>query len=513
MLKFLVSLVGILFVGRTGLVEAQTWDPLPRTVTSPKDNLSTPAKIELGKKLYFDPRLSLTGTVSCNSCHNVMEGGDDGRATSMGVHGRVGPRNAPTVWNSGFQGAQFWDGRSPSLEDQAKGPLVAEPEMGMPSHDVVIERIQAIRGYRLEFESIFGKKDATNIDNVAKAIAAFERTLITPDSPFDRYLQGNKKAMTAEQVRGMKLFENIGCTECHSGPALNSWKPGIDTGNYAEFPRFRESESIEKYELDKDLGRFEVTKKDSDKHQFKIPTLLNITLTAPYFHNGKVEKLKDAIRIMAETQLATELPASDVNDIAAFLTALEGDFPEITLPRLPSLSGESVIDEALPTSTLEKAAHETGGTHVPMSHQRGRGPRHRQDSKFAEDHEVIFFLLQHRKEITRKVTRLKNGVETITESANPKVAAKIREHVTAMYERVEKTNPIHMRDPLFREIFRHTDKIKMQTETTDQGIRVTETYSDPHVARLIQAHAEVVSKFLRNGQLEVRKNHSIPQSE
>lgn len=514
MLKTITLTLTVFVVFGANLAEAQTFQPLPKVASSPNDNLAIHAKVELGKKLFFDPRLSLTGTVSCNSCHNVMEGGDDGRATSMGIHGRLGPRNAPTVWNSAFQGAQFWDGRSPSLEDQAKGPIIAAPEMGMPSHDIAIERIKAISGYRTEFEQVFSEKDPVNIDNAAKAIAAFERTLITPNGPFDRYLQGEKTAMSESQIRGMKLFESIGCTECHSGPALNGWQPGVETVHYTEFPRFSNYDSIKKYQLDKDLGRFEATKKESDKGHFKVPTLRNVTLTAPYFHNGKVSTLKDAIRIMAETQLATELSDSEMGDIAAFLEALEGAFPEITLPRVPSRAGESVIDDRLPTSAIEKAGHETETqSSANPPHRLGRGPRHAGDAKFAEDHEVFFYLLEHREEITRKITPLKNGVETLTESSNPQVAAKIREHVAAMYERVKENKPIHMRDPLFREIFHHTAQIQMKTEATESGIRVVETSADPYVVKLIQAHAKVVSAFIHSGHQELRKNHSVTNRE
>ncbi|WP_240928301.1 cytochrome-c peroxidase [Thalassoroseus pseudoceratinae] len=325
--------------------------PLPSKANSPPDNPTTPAKVELGKKLFFDPRLSLTGTVSCNSCHNVMEGGDDGRPSSMGVHGRLGPRNSPTVWNSVFQASQFWDGRSPSLEDQAKGPVVASPEMGMPNHDKAIERIAAIPGYQEEFARVFGDRKPVTIDNTAKAIAAFERTLVTPNSPYDRYTKGDKNALSNQQVRGMKLFDNIGCIECHSGPALNGWEVGDTEPSFEDFPRFAESEFVKQFRLDSDLGRYEATKQDADKHYFKVPTLRNITITAPYFHNGSVESLSDAVRVMAETQLDTELSNKEVADIVAFLESLEGEFPEITMPRLPSRSGKSVLEDQEPAAT------------------------------------------------------------------------------------------------------------------------------------------------------------------
>jgi cytochrome c peroxidase len=320
------------------------WPPLPTVAESPKDNPTTAAKVELGKKLFFDPRLSLTGTVSCNSCHNVMEGGDDGRSTSMGIEGRLGARNAPTVWNAVFQTAQFWDGRAASLEEQAAGPMVAQPEMGMPNHDVVIARIKAIPGYVSEFREVFGDNEPVTIDATVKAIAAFERTLITPNSAYDRFAQGNESALTAQQLRGMKLFDSVGCTECHAGPNFNNWEPGASTVAFEEFPRSTDSSLVAKYSLDKDLGRYEATKNDADKHYFKTPTLRNITLTAPYFHNGTVPTLHDAVQVMSVTQLDTELADAELDDLVAFFGALEGDFPALTLPRIPSRPSESILD-------------------------------------------------------------------------------------------------------------------------------------------------------------------------
>ncbi len=328
-------------------------DPLPTKVKSPEDNPTTAAKVELGKQLFFDPRISLTGTVSCNSCHNLMEGGDDGRPSSMGIHGRIGPRNAPTVWNSAFQTSQFWDGRAPSLEEQAKGPVVAAPEMGMPDHNQAIERIAAIPGYRAAFAKVFGKEDSVTLDNVVKAIAAFERTLITPGSPYDQYAGGDQGALTEAQIRGMQLFESTGCTECHSGPAFNGWEIGAVNPLFNEFPRYAESKLVARYDLAKDLGRFEVTRQAEDKHQFKVPTLRNITITAPYFHNGAVNSLPEAVRVMAESELDVKLSEKEVTDIVAFLAALEGEFPQITLPRLPSRAGESILEDQEPAKTNE----------------------------------------------------------------------------------------------------------------------------------------------------------------
>lgn len=332
------------------LARAQDLEPLPVTAAHTGD---TPVKVELGKKLFFDPRLSATGTVSCNSCHNLMEGGDDSRATSMGVHGLTGPRNAPTVWNSVFQASQFWDGRAETLEEQAKGPMVADVEMGMVGHDQVISRIHEIPGYVAEFAAVFDDKDSVTIENAVKAIAAFERTLITPGSALDRYLAGDNQAMSEAQVRGMKLFESVGCTECHSGPALNGWQPGSDA-EFVEFPRYNDSSYASKYDLKTDRGRSKASGDDSDDHHFKVPTLLNITLTAPYLHNGQVPSLDEACHLMAKTQIGVELTDAEVADLVAFMMALEGEFPNLALPRLPVHSGESVIYDSKTVTARNK---------------------------------------------------------------------------------------------------------------------------------------------------------------
>jgi cytochrome c peroxidase len=353
-----VALAVLGTVTATG-ASAQQWQALPEKAEAPADNPTTEAKVELGKKLYFDPRLSETGTVSCNTCHNVMEGGDDGRPSSMGVHGRIGPRNAPTVWNAAFMSTQFWDGRADSLEEQARGPLLAHPEMGMSSHDQVMDRVREIPGYRVEFKEVFGGDNPVNIDNAVKAIGAFERTLITPNSPYDRYVEGDKDAMTDKQVRGMKTFREVGCTTCHSGPAFNGPQPNMPDGQgfYQKFPTFTDNKYVEKYDLMADKGRYGVTEKEQDKHFFKVPTLRNVELTAPYFHNGAVKTLPEAVRVMAKTQLNTELSDKQVSDIVAFLEALTGEFPEITMPRLPSKPGETIVHGAAPAGGGDGSGH------------------------------------------------------------------------------------------------------------------------------------------------------------
>jgi len=318
------------------------WEALPDTAPAPEDNPTTEAKVTLGKMLYMDPRFSSTGTVSCNSCHNVMEGGDDSRTVSMGVHGKTGGRNAPTVWNSAFHSVQFWDGRAALLEDQAKGPVTNPVEMGMSEIEHAMNKVRAIPGYKPYFEAAFGK-DSMTVDNAAKAVAAFERTLITPGSAYDKYVKGDKKAMTAEQVSGMETFAAAGCTSCHSGAAFNGPAMPLGQGFYAKFPTFTDNDYDKKYNLSADKGREAVTTKAADAHMYRVPTLRNITDTAPYFHNGSVNDLSEAVRVMAKTQLNEDLSAKEVNDIVAFLGALTGPYPEIAMPRLPATSGYSLV--------------------------------------------------------------------------------------------------------------------------------------------------------------------------
>lgn len=318
------------------------WQALPDVAPAPKDNPTTAEKILLGKMLFMDPRFSSTGTVSCNSCHNVMEGGDDSRTVSMGVHGKVGGRNAPTVWNSAFHSVQFWDGRVDLLEDQAKGPVTNPVEMGVSEVEQAMDKVRAIPGYKPYFEKAFGK-DSMTVDNAAKAVAAFERTLITPNSPYDRYVKGDKKAMSADQVKGMETFADVGCTSCHSGAAFNGPKLDMGVGYFTKFPTFPDNEFDKKYKLSEDKGREEATGKVADAHFYRVPTLRNITDTAPYFHNGSVNDLPEAVRVMAKTQLNKDISEEEVRSIVAFLTALTGPYPEIMMPRLPATSGYSLI--------------------------------------------------------------------------------------------------------------------------------------------------------------------------
>jgi cytochrome c peroxidase len=318
-----------------GSQAAMAFDVLPKKAVSPADNPTSAAKVTLGQQLFFDPRLSSDGSISCNSCHNVMASGTDNRPNSVGVAGQHGGRSAPTVWNSAFLSVQFWDGRAASLEDQAKGPILNPVEMGMASKEEAVRRINTIPGYVEQFKKVFGGQDPVTYDNIARAIAAYERTLITPDSPHDRFMRGDKKALSEPAKRGMKLVESVGCTSCHNGPNFAGPALPVGTGFYQKFPTFTDNEYVQKYDLMADTGRHNATQNEDDKHMWRVPTWRNIALTAPYFHNGSVKTLDEAVRVMAKTQLDKTLSDAEVADIVAFLNSLTGVMPKQTMPQLP----------------------------------------------------------------------------------------------------------------------------------------------------------------------------------
>jgi cytochrome c peroxidase len=326
-------------------VAAVEWQALPAKAPEPVGNPSTPAKVELGKMLFHDIRLSANGVLSCNSCHNVMGAGDDNRAGSIGVKNQVGGRSAPTVYNSAFASVQFWDGRAPSLEEQARGPVTNPAEMGMKSWDDVVSRLKAMPEYVKAFAAAFGSEDSVSADNAVKAIAAYERTLITPNSAYDKYVKGDKSALTEQQVRGMNTFAEVGCVGCHSGSAFNGPALPEGTGFYQKFPANDNGVLEAKYGFTADLGRYEATKNEADKHFFKVPTLRNIALTAPYFHNGKVPTLEEAVRVMAKLQLNKDLTPEQSSDLVAFLNGLSGEFPKIEMPRLPAHPNQAFATE------------------------------------------------------------------------------------------------------------------------------------------------------------------------
>jgi len=300
--------------------------PVPRKPPVLKGNPASPARIELGKKLFFDPRLSASNLISCNTCHNVGLGGVDLQETSTGHGWQKGPRNAPTVLNSVFNLAQFWDGRAVDLMAQAKGPVQASVEMNNKPEKVV-ETLKSIPGYAPLFKKAFpGIGDPITFDNMARAIEVFEATLITPDAPFDRYLRGDRKALSAKEKDGLRLFMAKGCSACHNG--VNIGGTGYFPFGVKEIP----SADIRPTE---DLGRFKVTNTEADKYLFKSPSLRNIDLTPPYFHSGMVWKLEDTVRIMGSAQLGIRLDSDEDGKIVAFLHTLTGRQPSIVYPIMP----------------------------------------------------------------------------------------------------------------------------------------------------------------------------------
>ena len=289
--------------------------------------ISDQALVELGKKLFFDPRLSKSGFISCNSCHNLSMGGSDNLKTSIGHKWNKGPINAPTVLNSSMNLAQFWDGRAKDLKEQAGGPIANPGEMGY-THELAVAELQTIPGYVEEFKMVFGT-DKIDIDKITKAIAAFEETLVTPNSPFDEWLAGDDNAITKEEREGYELFKSSGCTACHNGAALG--------GN-----SFQKMGVVEPYKTSNPAeGREAVTGKDADRFNFKVPTLRNVELTYPYFHDGEAQTLGQAVDIMGKIQLGKAFSPEENAKIVAFLKTLTGDQPNFTLPVLPASSDKS----------------------------------------------------------------------------------------------------------------------------------------------------------------------------
>ncbi len=277
--------------------------------------------VELGKKLYFDPRLSKSGFISCNSCHNLSMGGTDNIPTSIGDKWQQGPINAPTVLNSSMNLAQFWDGRAADLKAQAGGPIANPGEMAF-SHTLAIDVLESIPAYVREFKQVFDK-DKIDIDQVTLAIAEFEKTLVTPNSRFDQWLLGKKDALSADELAGYELFKDSGCTACHNGAAVGG----------ASFERMG---IVEPYKTEsKAEGRVAVTKEDEDRFNFKVPTLRNVELTYPYFHDGAANTLEEAVDVMGRIQLGKNFSRKQNAQIVAFLKTLTGDQPSFMLPILP----------------------------------------------------------------------------------------------------------------------------------------------------------------------------------
>lgn len=309
------------------------FQPLPSTTPAVSDNPITPEKIDLGKALFFDPRLSASGVFSCNSCHNLATGGDDNLETSIGHGWQRGPRNAPTALNAVFNEAQFWDGRAEDLKAQAKGPIQAGVEMANTPTQVV-DTLKSMPQYVAWFKAAFpGEEDPVTFDNMARAIEAFEATLITP-APFDAYLNGDDAAMSAAQKQGLALFIDKGCAACHSG---------INVGGNGYYPFGLVEKPGAEVLPENDKGRFAVTATADDSYVFRAAPLRNVTLTAPYFHSGKVWNLRQAVAIMGTSQLGEDLTDEDVDLIAAFFGSLEGRIPEIVYPVLPAETAETPL--------------------------------------------------------------------------------------------------------------------------------------------------------------------------
>jgi cytochrome c peroxidase len=277
----------------------------------PGADQDTPVLIKLGKELYFEKRLSVNHSISCNTCHPVdhYRAGADNDPTSDGAHGQRGQRNSPTVFNAGFHAAQFWDGRAKDLVEQAKAPILNPVEMAMPSEAEVGKRLGAIKRYQQLFVSAFpGTPEKITYEMVARALAAFERTLVTHDR-FDDFLEGKDRALSRAELEGLNLFLTLGCTACHQGALLGG-------------TTFQKVGLVHPYPNTDDLGRFVVTKDESDRFKFKVPSLRNVALTPPYFHDGKVATLQQAVRQMAYMQLDRQITDAQVRSLVAFLKSL-----------------------------------------------------------------------------------------------------------------------------------------------------------------------------------------------
>ena len=295
----------------------------PIKAAAPKDK----GMVELGKMLFFDPRLSKSGFISCNSCHNLSMGGTDNIKTSIGHKWQQGPINAPTVLNSSMNLAQFWDGRAKGLKEQAGGPIANPGEMAF-THKLAVDVLHSIPQYRGRFKQVFGA-EKISIDMVTDAIAAFEETLVTPDSRFDKWLKGDKEAITQTELEGYKLFKESGCASCHHGTAVGGTS-------------FKKLGVLTPYKTEsKAEGRKEVTGKDTDRFVFKVPTLRNIELTYPYFHDGGVATLEEAVNKMGQLQLGVDFSTEENAKIVAFLKTLTGKQPDFKLPSLPPSVNET----------------------------------------------------------------------------------------------------------------------------------------------------------------------------
>jgi cytochrome c peroxidase len=306
------------------------FQPVPLKAPELPGNPTTPARLELGRMLYFDPRVSAGRPGSCNSCHNVGLAGADGRETAIGHSWQKGGRNVPTVFNAVFNTARFWDGRAQDLDDKAGGPPFNPIELALP-RDQLSDQLAAIPGYLAAFRAAFpGEPAPVTLANAQKAIAVFQATLITPNAPFDRYLRGDAYALNARQKAGLQLFISKGCAECHDGMNLGGTQ-------YAPFG-ILERPGADVLPRD-DKGRFMVTETVGDQYVFKVPQLRNVALTAPYFHSGRAWDLAQAVAVMASSQVGAPVSAGENAQITAFLASLTGEQPRINYPVLPAAVG------------------------------------------------------------------------------------------------------------------------------------------------------------------------------
>lgn len=305
----------LLCAGASALTPTEPIQPIPPA------KISSPDLVELGKKLYFEPRLSKSGFLSCNSCHNLSMGGTDNLTSSIGHKWQQGPINSPTVLNARYNLAQFWDGRAKDLQAQAGGPIANPGEMAA-THELALQTLASIPAYQNEFRQVF-KQDTIGIAQVTKAIAAFEETLVTPNSRFDLWLKGNKKALTAQETAGYQLFKDSGCAGCHNGVAVGG-------GSFQKLGIVAPFQTRSKAQ-----GRFDVTGQEADRNLFKVPTLRNIELTYPYFHDGSAATLTQAVDVMGRVQLGRQFSTDENAKIVAFLKTLTGEQPRIAMPVLP----------------------------------------------------------------------------------------------------------------------------------------------------------------------------------
>ena len=307
----------------------QVFSPLPQVMASEKNSI-TLEKVKLGKILFYESRISVDGTVSCIRCHPISLYGADGLRKSIGNHCKVNPRNAPTVFNAAAQISAHWVGNRTDVEDQARQSVIGPPSFGLPSYEALETKLKEINGYNDLFKKAFPKEDhPITVDNFAKAVGAFERTLVTP-SPFDAFMKGDKGALKEKKKRGLKTFMEAGCTACHSGPYLGG-QMYQKFGIVEPYWKYTKSETI-------DEGRSIVTKNESNKYLFKVPVLRNVAKTAPYFHDGSADKMEDAVWIMGKVQFGRDLTKSQIEDIIAFLKSLTGKISEdvLEVPLLPS---------------------------------------------------------------------------------------------------------------------------------------------------------------------------------